>query len=303
MNEIWDSVVVGGGAAGLSAALVLGRARRRTLVVDAGRQSNRSAHGIGGLLGHDGRPPAELYAAGRAELATYPAVEVRDGLVVSAKPDDAGFVVTLDDGSVATTRTILLAAGMDYVYADVDGLAERWGRSVFHCPFCHGWEARDGRLAVLDADPATALHRVQLLRNWSDDVVLLTNGPSELSVADRDALAAAGVPIEAREVAGLRGSGDELSAVVFADGGELARDGLLVAVELRQRDDLAAQLGVPFAPPTPLSAESLAADPLGATAVPGVFVAGDVVAGMPSVANAIAAGSIAAASIVRLLVA
>ena len=304
MDDIWDCIVVGGGAAGLSAALVLGRARRRTLVVDAGGQSNRPAHGIGGLLGHDGRPPAELYSMGGEEIGAYPSVSIVDGSAVAAEADGDGdgFVVTLADGRVERTRRVLLAGGMDYIVPDVDGLAERWGRSVFHCPFCHGWEVRDGHLAVLDSDPAMAVHRALLLRNWSDDVTLLTNGAT-LPAADVAVLEALGVPIESRRVVALHGPGEELTDVELADGTRLPCDAILVAVTLHGRDDLAAQLGVPVAPPSPLGAEALAADPMGATAVPGVFAAGDVVAGMPSVANAIAAGSAAAANVVRSLLA
>jgi NADPH-dependent 2,4-dienoyl-CoA reductase/sulfur reductase-like enzyme len=149
MDIEWDCVVVGGGAAGLSAALVLGRSRRRTLVVDEGEQSNLAAHGIGGLLGHDGRPPAELYAAGRAELSAYPTVEVRHGAVTTGASDGDSFVLELTDGSRVRTRRVLLATGMAYEAPPITGLAELWGRSAFHCPFCHGWEARDQPLAVL----------------------------------------------------------------------------------------------------------------------------------------------------------
>jgi len=181
MNERWDCIIVGGGAAGLSAALVLGRARKRTLLIDGEEQSNRPAHGIGGLLGHDGRPPAELYAAGRIELAAYPSVDGREGRVVGAAQGEGGFAVTMADGSVELTRRMILATGMDYRYPDLPGVAERWGRSVFHCPFCHGWEVRDRPLGVLDADPVTGTHRALLLTGWSADVTLLTNGPAALA--------------------------------------------------------------------------------------------------------------------------
>jgi thioredoxin reductase len=303
MDEIWDCIVIGGGAAGLSAALVMGRARLRTLVLDAGEQSNLPAHGIGGLLGHDGRSPAELYALGRRELDAYPSVEVRDVRVTSAAAVDGCFTFEVDGGTVVRARRVVLAGGMDYRVPHIDGLAERWGRSAFHCPFCHGWEVRDRPLAVLDADPATAAHRALLLRRWSDDVTLLTNGPAALAAEDRSRLAGAGVGIDERPVAALRGPGDDLAAAVFDDGAELACNGVLVGMTLHQRDNLARQLGVRAAPPSPISVEALAVDAMGATAVPGVFVAGDIGAGMPSVANAIAAGSNAGATAVRSLVA
>ena len=209
MNSIWDCVVVGGGAAGLSAGLVLGRARRRTLLVDAGQQSNLAAHGIGGLLGHDGRPPGELYEAGRREIAAYPSVEVRTGEVVAGERAGDVFELELSDGRRERTRRVLLATGMEYRPPALPGLAELWGRSAFHCPFCHGWEVRDQPLAVL-ANGERAVHASLLLRGWSDDVVLLTGGPAELDGDARSRLAAAGVVVDERPVAELASSNGEL---------------------------------------------------------------------------------------------
>ena len=296
MDATWECIVVGGGAAGLSAALVLGRARRRTLVVDAGQQSNRPAHGIGGFLGSDGLPPAELSARGRAELAKYPTVEVRDGEVVEGAP---GFTLELADGSRETTKRVLLSTGMEYRRPDLPGLEPLWGDSVFHCPFCHGWEARDGALAVLAdpaADPALAVHGAKLLRFWSDDVVLLANG------APVEGLEAAGVPVDPRPVAALEAAGGRLAAVRFADGERMDRDGLLVRAPLAQRSALAASLGVDAAPPTPIALDGITpTPPFGATNVPGVFVAGDLTGQMPQVATAVATGSTTAAGVVASL--
>jgi thioredoxin reductase len=216
----WDCIVVGGGAAGLGAALVLGRARRRTLVVDEGKQSNLVAHGIGGLLGHDGRPPR------------------------------------------------------------IPGLDALWGRSAFHCPFCHGWEVRDQPLAVL-AQGERAMHMALMLRGWTDDVVALTNGPAGLDATQCGQLAAAGVAVEERPVAEFISHAGELDAVSFADGAQLARRGVLVATTMHQRSDLAAQLGVTAAPPGPLAAEAfaIAAGSLAAAAVVQGLLADDV--GLP----------------------
>ncbi|MDT5126921.1 MAG: hypothetical protein QOH54_2565 [Mycobacterium sp.] len=298
----WDCIVVGGGAAGLSAALVLGRARRRTLVVDEGKQSNLAAHGIGGLLGHDGRPPAQLYEAGRAELAAYPSVLVRCGEVTAGHPDGDDFVLRLADGSRERTRRVLLATGMEYRPPRIPGLDALWGRSAFHCPFCHGWEVRDQPLAVL-AQGERAMHMALMLRGWTDDVVALTNGSAGLDAVQRGQLAAAGVAVEERPVAEFISHAGELDAVSFADGAQLARRGVLVATTMHQRSDLAAQLGVAAAPPGPLAAEAIAIDPFHRTSVPGVFAAGDLSAQMPQVAAAIAAGSLAAAAVVQSLLA
>lgn len=304
MNATWECIVVGGGAAGLSAALVLGRARRRTLVIDAGGQSNRASHGIGGLLGHDTLPPAAFYAEAQRQVDVYPAVERRPGRVASAAKDGDGFVVTLDDGTRETTRTVLLATGMDYRRPDVPGLEPLWGGSVFHCPFCHGWEHAGRPLGVLDRGES-AVHRATLLGAWSDDVTLLTDGPDELDDAQRVAIESVGVRIDRRPVAGLDadddGAGPTLAAVRFADGTARPLAGLLIAVTLHPRGDLAAQLGVDLAPPNPLTSGAIVTDPFGATSVPGVYAAGDAGAAMPSVANAIAAGSNAAAGVVQRL--
>jgi thioredoxin reductase len=301
-NGTWDCVVVGGGAAGLSAALVLGRARQRTLLLDDGRQSNRTAHGVGGLLGHDGRPPSELYANARAELAQYPAVTVREGTVAGgARIPGGGFALELAGGERVETGHVVLATGMDYRYRALPGTDERWGRSVFHCPFCHGWEVRDRPLAVLDADPEGGVHRALLLRLWSADVTLLTDGPPAFDEEGAARLARAGVGVDERPVAALRGPGDALEAVVFADGEERACEGLLLAVTLHARNDLAAQLGATPAPAGPLHVDGVAVDAFAQTDVPGLLAAGDVSVGMPSVANAIAAGANAAASVVRVV--
>ncbi|WP_241004480.1 NAD(P)/FAD-dependent oxidoreductase [Conexibacter sp. SYSU D00693] len=287
----WDCIVVGGGAAGLSAALVLGRARRRTLVLDPGGQSNLPAHGIGGLLGHDGRPPAELYALGRDELARYPTVEVRDARAAALSGEDGAFVVALEGGGEEVARRVLLATGAEYAAPELPGIAELWGDTVFHCPFCHGWEARDGRLAVHGS--AHAAHRALLLRGWSDDVVVLAEGPPGLTDQDRELLERAGVPIEERRVVRVRAEGGRLAAVVFADGDELALDGLLVGAPLQWRTDLATAVGAALT-----ATGALDVDEHGQTTVPGLWAAGDVGSQMPNVARAIHMGHQAAAMVV-----
>ncbi len=300
MEESWECVVIGGGAAGLSAALVLGRARRRTLVVDASEQSNLAADGVGGLLGNDRRPPAELYAEGREEIARHPGVEIRSGeSVVDARADESGFELELGDGSRVRTRKLLLAMGMEYRPPDLPGLRERWGGAVFHCPFCHGWEVREGRLGALGGGDE-GVTKALLLRAWSEDVTLLTDGDEDLAPPQLNRVESAGVKLEARPVEGLAADADAPAAVRFGDGSELALDGLLVPVSMHQRSALAAGLGVEFAP-KPLKEETIAVDPGFGTNVPGVYAAGDVCALMPSVASAIASGSIAAARIVHAL--
>lgn len=300
MSSSWDCIVVGAGAAGLSAGLVLGRARRRTLVIDAEGQSNLVADGIGGMLGQDTRPPADFYAAGREELAPYPSVELRLGDVVNGERTHDGFTLELSDGSSETARHVLLATGMDYRYPALPGVEERWGRSVFHCPFCHGWEHRDEPLAVLDRG-ASGLHRSLLLRGWSEDVTLLTDGDPELEADELDRLREAGVAVDQRPVAGLEGPGATLAAVAFADGAERPCGGVLVPVTLHQRSALAAQLGAAISEPGQPAVDGVTVDAGFATNVPGLFAAGDASGVMPSVANAVASGNTAAATLVGSL--
>jgi thioredoxin reductase len=298
----WDCIVIGGGAAGLSAALVLGRARRPTLLVDAGEPSNRPAEGIGGLLGHDGRPPADLYARGRAELASYPDVEIREDEVGGGSGSLDGFTLDLRGGSQESGRRVLLATGMDYRFPSLQGAAERWGRSVFHCPFCHGWEVRDRHVGVVDGGP-TATRRALLLRAWTDRITLFGDGPLAIENSDADRLLAAGIALEERKIERLDGKAPALESVLLDDGTELDCEALLVATMLHQRSDLAARMGASIAEPSPPVADRIEVDSQFETSVPGLFAAGDLTVQMPSVANAIAAGSTAAAVVVHSLTA
>jgi thioredoxin reductase len=301
MNGVWECAVVGGGAAGLSAALMLGRARRRTLVIDMGLPSNKPARAIGGLLGHDQRPPAELYAAGRRELSAYPSVEYRHGAVVAGVADDKQLRLVLDDGEEITALRVLLASGMEYCPPKIIGLEELWGRTVFQCPFCHGWEMRDKRLATL-AVGEDAVHSALMLRGWSDDVVLLTDGLSDLDADGRQRLEGANVGIDERPIARLAGHDGQLDAIVFDNGRRLERDGLLVEAPLQQRSRLAEQLGASCTQ-GPLGEDSVSVDQWHRTSVATVFAAGDICTEHPDVAGAIAGGAQAAMIIVQSLLA
>jgi thioredoxin reductase len=301
MSDEWDCVVVGGGAAGLSAALVLGRARRRTLVVDANEQSNRAAEVMGGLLGYDQRPPAELYAAGRRELSSYPNVEYRAGEVVGGTPLDERLELDLGSGQRLCTRRVLLATGMQYCPPDIAGLGTLWGKSVFQCPFCHGWEMRDKRLAAL-AVGDEAVHAALMLRGWSNDVVVLTDGSNRIDPQQGRLLEGAGVIVDERRLVELVGKAGRLEELIFADGSRMERDGLLVSAPLRQRSSLAEKLGASCTP-GPLAPDAIEVDELFRTDMPTVFAAGDISTEHPHVAGAIAAGSNAAMIVVQSLLA
>ena len=280
-----EALVVGGAAAGLSAALVLGRARVRTVVVDAGEPSNRSAPAIGGLLGQDGTSPAQLYAAGSAQLTELPTVELREGVVTGIEPAGA-FRATLAGGETIAAGRVLIAGGMHYDVPAVPGLAALWGDRAFMCPYCHGWEHRDQRIAILGA--AGAAHRVALLRSWTSDLVVLADGEPADDVGD--------VGVDERPVASVAPG-----LVRFADGGELEVDALHVVAPMTPRDGLMAELGLETTD-TPQGTGFAVADRFGATSVPHVFAAGDAT-GAGNVAAAIATGSLAATGLHRTLVA
>src|SRR5688572_21285157 len=266
MEYDFDCVVVGGGVAGLSAAMVLGRARRRTLVLDRGGQSNRAAAHIGGLLGHDGARPGEFYERARAQVAAYDAVVLRDAEAVDARSDGDGFAVELGgDGGEVTARALVLATGMAYEVPDVPGFAELWGGAVFHCPFCHGWDVRDRPLVVYGAGEV-ADRQATLLAAWSDDVTV----------------------VDPAEVAGVRLEDDVLQAVVLHDGSEVRCDAVLVHAPLRRRDALPERLGVALT-----DTGLVAVDEQARTSVPGVYAAGDLAVAPQQVAIALGSGHLA----------
>jgi thioredoxin reductase len=173
----------------LSAALVLGRSRRRTLVLDAGEARNAPSSGVHGFFSRDGIPPETLLQIAREQLGTYPGVEMRSARAAGARGRDGDFEVILDDGSVVRTRKLLLATGVVDELPEKPGFEELWGRGVYHCPYCHGWEVRDRPLAVLNSSEGAAEHAA-LIRNWSRDLVLLTDGPAGLSAEGRRTLLA-----------------------------------------------------------------------------------------------------------------
>src|SRR5690625_4268652 len=192
-NNIWDVVVIGGGPSGLSAALTLGRACRRTIVIDAGQPRNRFAAHMHGVLGNEGREPADLIRAGREEATTY-GVAFEDGVVRQIDDVGSGIVVSLDDGSVHSSRSVIVSSGLADELPDVPGLAERWGSTVLHCPYCHGWEFRDQRLAVL-ATSSMSLQQVELVRQWSERVTMFTSPLAPLEPDTEKRLRARGIEL------------------------------------------------------------------------------------------------------------
>ena len=277
--------MVGGGPAGLSAALVLGRARRRVLVLDTGRPANMKSGAIGGLLGQSGVAPVDLRRAGREQLADLPTVEVRDAAVVDA---DLGseLRVRLSDRSELRTHALVLAHGLSYEPPALPGIEPLWGRSVFHCPFCDGWEVRDRALAVHGNGP-DVVRSALVVSGWSSDVVLLTDGPAELGEGGRAMLAAAGVRLREEPIRGLAGHDGRLDRIEFASGPAEERDALFVRTRREQPNGLAAALGCELTP-----GGTVVTDDDGRATGAGVYAAGDAATErLRSVAAAIGSGS------------
>ncbi|BCJ68279.1 NAD(P)/FAD-dependent oxidoreductase [Polymorphospora rubra] len=295
LAESYDVVVVGGGAAGLSGALTLARARRSVVVIDAGAPRNAPAEGIHGLLGREGMPPAELLERGRAEVRGYGG-HVVTGEVVAAARDDDGFTVTLADDRTVGARRLLVTTGLVDELPDIPGLRERWGRDVMHCPYCHGWEVRDRAIGVLASGPMS-VHQALLIRQWSPDVTYFTHTMAPLTDEQAEQMAARGIRVVDGEVTGLEIVDDRLAGVRLADGTVVAREVVAVATRLVARGGFLAALGLTPVPHPAGVGEHVPADPYGRTDVPGVWVAGNVTDLVAQVGAAAAAGVTAAAHV------
>lgn len=285
-----DVVVVGGGPAGLSAALCLGRSRRSAVVIDAGSPRHAVAAAVQNFLTRDGLPPHELRAIAWEQMARYPSVDGPiEGRVVDARRAEGRWLVETDSGATFSARAILVATGMIDEHPQIPGFAERWGSSIHQCPYCHGWEVRDQPVAVL-AKPEAALHLAPLLRGWTEDVAVFTNGATP-SDDERQALADLGIPMCDQPIAELRGPGPSLEEIVLENGSSMRRKALFAVSEQRQ---------VPFVSALELElgeAGYVVVDQMMKTSRDGIWAAGDLTSRMQQVVEAAAQGFRAGAMI------
>ena len=297
-TEHFDVIVIGGGAAGLSAALMLGRARRRTLVVDSGLPRNRFAAHMHGVLGHEGIDPAELLIKGREELAAYD-VGIRAGRVARLDETGDGVSILLEDGERLTARAAIVATGVTDELPDIPGLAESWGATVLHCPYCHGWEVRERRLGVLTTSPL-GMHQAQLIRQWSDDVVVFTAGLGPLEEADEQRLLSRGITLVTSPVTEVLGDGDQVTAVRTADGLTTEVGAIFTAGTLRPHDGFLTHLGLDRTE-TPVGS-FLAVDATGKTSSDRIWAVGNVSNPMANVPISMSAGAMAGSVVNMALV-
>ncbi|MGQ3054370.1 MAG: NAD(P)/FAD-dependent oxidoreductase [Roseateles sp.] len=289
---MFDALIVGGSFAGLSAALQLARARRRIAVIDAGQRRNRFVEASHGFLGQDGRAPGDIVGDARAQLLAYPNVSWRDGLATQACPEEGGFEVDVG-GEALRARRLVLATGVADELPPVEGLVERWGRTVFHCPYCHGYELNEGAIGVLASSPL-AMHHALMLPDWGR-VTLFLNGAFEPDAEQVAALAARAVTVEAGPVARLV----DAASVELADGRRIRLAGLFTATRTRMASPLAEQLGCDF--------EEGAAGPylrrtMMETSVRGVFACGDAAQPFGNVATAVGDGTMTGVAAHRSLI-
>jgi thioredoxin reductase len=268
----YDAIVIGGSFAGVSAAIPIARARRSVCVVDAGNPRNRFAEASHGFFAQDGTDPRVMIAKAQAQLRQYPTARIFTGEAEHAQPIEGGFEVRLDGGEVLRARKLVLAFGVSDVLPQLPGLAERWGQSVLHCPYCHGFEYAGGRLGVLQGAPFSA-HKALLIAEWGPTTLYL-NGEDAPDAETRAKLARRGVAIEPAPILALHGEDRALSSLLLADGRELGIDALYLAPETRLNSPIAEQLGCaidesPLGPVIRTDAAKL-------TTVPGVYAAGDV---------------------------
>jgi thioredoxin reductase len=291
----YDVVVVGGGPGGLSAALVLGRARRTALLVDGDTPRNARASGIHNFVTRDGIPPQEFRAIARAELVAYDSVSVRDAKVTKILPVDGGFDVSIGDDAPVRARRVLLATGVRDEPPAIEGLAEQWGKSSFQCPYCHGWELRDRPWGVLVASDALAAW-APFLTNWASSLVVFTNGAT-LAAESLELLARAGVAVELDPIARIVGSGEGMQSIALTSGRSVPCNALVMHPPQRPID-LVLELGLDrddsgYVRVNPMTRES---------SVPGLHVAGDATTMMQTAINAAADGMATGAMINHALV-
>lgn len=290
----FDVIIIGGSYAGLAAGLQLARARRRILVVDAGVRRNRFASASHGFFGHDGVPPAELAALGRDQLLAYPTVEWHEGEALAVEPVEAGYAVCLDDTSARASR-LILATGIRDVLPDIPGLEERWGRHVFHCPYCHGFELNGGPVGVIASSPMAA-HQAMMLPDWGP-TTLFSDGLFRPGAEELEGLERRGVRVEHVPVARLEGEGANL---LLADDRTVSLAGVFVQPGMEMASGIAHQMDLAFVD-GPLGA-FVKTDAMKQTSRPGVFACGDMARPAGSVSFAVAEGMMAGLAAHRSLI-
>ncbi len=289
-----EVIVIGGGAAGLSAGIALARSRRSVLVIDAGEPRNAPAEGVHNFLSRDGIGPRDLVAAGRVELGHYGG-ELREGQAIAAERVEDGFAVVLADGARLVARRVIITAGVVDELPAIEGLREHWGTGVLHCPYCHGWEVRDQAIGVVSTGPQS-VHQALLFSQLTDEITLVTHAFSPDAEA-RGLLAGAGVTVRDASVVSVEADAGGITGLRLDDGEVLSVQSVVVAPYATARSSLLESLGIQAVAHPSGMGDSVEVDPLGQTSVPGVYAAGNVADLAAQVMGAAAAGTKAGAAV------
>lgn len=283
----FDVIVVGGSYAGLAAAMALGRALRKVLVLDGGRPCNAQTPRSHNFLTQDGRPPAQIAALARHQVQAYGTVAFADGIASDARPSDGGFLLRSESGAAYSARTLVFATGIKDQLPPIGGLTECWGISALHCPYCHGYEVRQRPTGIL-GNGDSGFELTGLVSNWTSDLILLTNGAPGLTQEQLAKLARRGIAVRPERIAGIEHTGGRLRRVVFEDGTSLSREALYLRPPFEQHCRIPEALGCALTPEGYIKVE-----PTQKTSVPGVYACGDNSSAIRTVANAVAAGTTA----------
>ncbi|AWP28048.1 pyridine nucleotide-disulfide oxidoreductase [Paenibacillus glucanolyticus] len=292
MSEpMYDAVIIGGGPAGLSAALVLGRARKQVVVIDEGRPRNKVTRETHGFLTRDGISPSEFRRIAKEQISVYPSVRFVEDTAAAVTGVDGDFQITTGQGTIYRSKKLLFAVGKKDSPLDINGLADVYGKSAFVCPYCDGWELRDQPLVVI-SNGAGAFHFAKLIAGWSERYTICTNGPDEWTEEQREELKQHNIPVFNAPIESIESSGGMVEQVVLEDGTRIPCTGIFFAPKLVSGSDLPASIGCEFN-----EAGSIVVDAYGKTSVPGVYSAGDAATEMYQAIAAASSGSIAAAGL------
>jgi len=289
MSQQFEVIIIGGSYAGLSAAMGLGRARRKTLIIDTGKPCNQQTPYAHNFLTRDGETPAAIAYKAKEQVMAYPSIQFLDAEVVAASGVSNNFQVTTGDGQTFGAQKLLFATGVKDVPLPIKGFAECWGISVLHCPYCHGYEMRDEPLGIITT-PDMALHFAQLIYNWSKDLKLFTNGPADIDPAHREKILAHGISISEQEIEAIAHEEGQMKYLLFKDGSRQPLTAVFARAKMEQHCKLPALMGCE------LHTEGfynglIKIDEFGKTTVPGIFAAGDNTIPFRSVAAAVSGGN------------
>lgn len=290
-KQSYDAVIIGGSYAGLSAAMSLGRSLRKVLVVDSGTPCNAPTPHSHNFITHDGKTPAEISKIARQQLESYPTVILKNDLAVAGRRIENGFQISLVSGEEAHARKLIFATGIKDILPDISGISDCWGKTVIHCPYCHGYEFRHSKTAIL-GDSETAMHYALLVSNLTKDLTILTNGPANFSADQKAKLEKHNINVITTIVSNFEHVAGQLKSVNFSDGTKLHVDAVYFRPPFVQQSEIPKLLGCEFTETGHLKIDSMQK-----TTVSGVYACGDNCSPMRAVANAVAAGNFAGASV------